>query len=61
MPTVDLKTEQWNAIVNILASAPWRDANPLLMEIGRQLQLQAQEKPAPTLPLTGNGQEARHE
>ena len=41
MPIVDLKAEQWNAIINILASAPWRDANPLLMEISQQLQQRA--------------------
>ena len=48
MPIVDLKTEQWNQVINILANAPWRDANPLLVEISQQLQ--AQQRTAVSTP-----------
>lgn len=53
--TVELKLEQWNAIISILAGAPWRDANPLLMEISQQLQAQQQRAAFPSAPTIGDG------
>jgi len=40
MPLVDLAQEEWQQIVNILATkdAPWVVTNPLLMKINQQLQ-----------------------
>ena len=35
--TVDLSDQEWGQVMQILATAPWRDANPLLMKIGEQL------------------------
>lgn len=65
MPTVSLSDKDWAQVMAILSTAPWRDANPLLMEIGRQLQSQVQNqvKPPPgaDIRLDGNGKEVRHE
>lgn len=41
MPQVDLTDQEWQAVMGILAMAPWRDANPLLMRIGEQLRAQS--------------------
>jgi hypothetical protein len=41
--TVKLEVEEWQRILQILATAAWRDANPLIMRIGEQLRMQ--EKP----------------
>jgi len=62
MPVVDLSGQEWGQVMAILSTAPWRDANPLLMKIGDQLRAQP-----PTVVHTtpaqpeGNGQEVRHE
>ena len=37
MPSVDLSESEWGQVMNIISTAPWRDANPLLMKIGEQL------------------------
>ena len=55
MPTVELKMDQWNAVISILATAPWRDANPLLMEITRQLQAQQRPQAQQGIASTGDG------
>jgi hypothetical protein len=63
MNSVVLDEQEWQQVLGILATAPWRDANPLLMKIGNQLRAQQQvaaSKQA-TPPLGGNGQEAHHE
>jgi hypothetical protein len=44
MPSVELNDQEWQQVINILATAPWAQANPLLMRIGGQLQGQ---RPAP--------------
>lgn len=41
---VDLTDQEWQQVLGILAMAPWRDANPLLMKIGEQLRLHQQER-----------------
>jgi hypothetical protein len=45
--------------MSILADAPWKIANPLLMEIGEQLRHQATMKPQ-DIRVDANGQEASH-
>ena len=42
--TVDLSEAEWNAVLNLIAMGPWREANPLLMKIGEQLQVQKQSR-----------------
>ena len=41
MPSVELSEQQWGQLMAILADAPWKIANPLLMAIGDQLRAQA--------------------
>lgn len=50
MMIVDLSHAEWQQVMALLANAPWRDANPLLMKIGAQLQAQ----PQPLNPQQGN-------
>jgi hypothetical protein len=38
--TVELTEAEWNQAINILAQAPWNVANPLLVRITQQLQVQ---------------------
>ena len=40
MPVVDLDETEWQNVLAILATAPWNQANPLLMKIGQQLRIQ---------------------
>lgn len=65
MSTVDLSDAEWQQVMGILSTAPWRDANPLLMKIGGQLQAQVRPAPIreepPSIRLDANGKEARHE
>lgn len=64
MPAVDLEPNEWGQVMAILATAPWRDANPLLMKIGQQLQAHNFRPPEADPRVErpeGNGQEARHE
>jgi len=56
MPTVELQENEWQAVVNILVTAPWRDANPLLMKITSQLQAQQQQQQPLATAHNGNGQ-----
>ena len=42
MPTVTLDDKEWNVVMQMLATQPWRDVNPLLMKIGNQLRAQAE-------------------
>lgn len=37
MATVELTEQEWQAVLGMIALAPWREANPLLMKIGDQL------------------------
>jgi hypothetical protein len=60
MPTVNLKNEQWQVLINIIASTkdfPWTMTNPLLMEISRQLQAQQIGGAPQQEPLPTNGKE----
>jgi hypothetical protein len=38
---IELPEEQWRQVLAILAQASWQAANPLIMEIGQQMQAQA--------------------
>jgi hypothetical protein len=68
MAVVELSEQKWQQVLGMISLAPWRDANPLLMEIGAQLQAQ-QPRPPTTeelkrmggIRLDANGQEVRHE
>jgi hypothetical protein len=51
MSTVDLTDQEWGQIMNILAEAPWKVSNPLLMKIGNQLRAQAQPPTAETIDM----------
>lgn len=42
MSMVELSDSEWQQVMGILALAPWRDANPLLMKIGEQLRAKQQ-------------------
>lgn len=62
MPVVELDAPEWQQVMAMISTAPWRDANPLLMKIGQQLQQQHQqfmskgEPPRDVLPSSdGNG------
>jgi len=63
MPAVVLDDNEWSAVLAILSTAPWRDANPLMMKIGGQLRTQQEfrQTGAPPVQPEGNGQEVRHE
>ena len=53
MPVVNLDANEWGQVMAILSTAPWRDANPLLMKIGEQLRLQHQVNEPPQTPQQG--------
>ena len=44
MSSVSLDDEEWQRVVTIIATAPWNQANPLLMKIGEQLRQQSLAK-----------------
>ena len=64
MPGVILEPNEWGQVMAILATAPWRDANPLLMKIGEQLRQHVQQPPEQPFEqpkahsLDGNSKEA---
>jgi hypothetical protein len=37
MSIVDLEETEWQQVIAIITTAPWRDANPLLTKISQQL------------------------
>jgi hypothetical protein len=37
---VELEEEEWQRVMAIIANASWNVANPLLMKLGEQLQVQ---------------------
>jgi hypothetical protein len=57
---VDLGEREWQQVMGLLALAPWREANPLLMKIGAQLQAQDVSGARQAPPLSGNAREAGH-
>jgi hypothetical protein len=61
MPVIEMTEQEWNQVMAILSSAPWRDANPLLIKIGSQLQPQTRPPAPAQTPTKGNSKEARHE
>jgi hypothetical protein len=56
MSTVELDDQEWQQVMNILSTAPWRDVNQLLLKVGSQLRLQQQ-----TLRRGNSGEEEQHE
>lgn len=61
MAVVQLEDVEWQQVLGLMSLGPWREANPLLMKIGQQLQQQA---PPPVNPagirLDSNGREVRN-
>ena len=65
MSTVELNDNEWGQVMSIIGDAPWKQANPLLMKIGQQLQAQAMMVATPPRQdqeprASGNGQEINH-
>jgi hypothetical protein len=60
MSSVELTEQEWQQVINMIATQPWSQANPLLMKIGQQLQRQVAIKQT-GIALDANGQEVRHE
>ena len=62
MPSIELTDTEWGQVMNILSTASWRDANPLLMKIGEQLRHQVQTRtPTPDeIRIGGNSQEVHN-
>jgi hypothetical protein len=63
MPSnVSLDDREWGQVMNILADAPWKVSNPLLMKIGDQLRAQHQPQQQAPMPhdfkVDANGKEA---
>ena len=42
---VYLSEKEWQQVMGLISLAPWREANPLLMKIGAQLQAQGAQHP----------------
>lgn len=64
MQNIVLTEQEWNQVMALLACAPWRDVNMLLMKIGGQLRAQKEPNPPQDVaPSTGNGpsKEVSHE
>jgi hypothetical protein len=68
MPIVELDDQEWQQVMAIIATAPWRDANPLLMKLGNQLRVQQRMQPhhdaAPdpiSKQIRTDGKEQHHE
>ena len=57
MIEVRLPIEQWQQVLAILATAPWAQANPLIMELGNQLRARTAESAAASA-RRGNGVDA---
>lgn len=49
MPVVRLSGEDWQRVLQVLATAPWQAVNPLIMSIGGQLAAQAPNR----MPVDG--------
>lgn len=59
MIEIKLPTDEWQRVLQILARAPWQEANPLIMAIGEQLrtaQLPAKHRAA-GMPEAPDGEE----
>jgi hypothetical protein len=56
MIEVRLSLEQWQQVLAILSTAPWAQANPLIMELGNQLRAGAEMAAKRDAAVTrGNG------
>ena len=51
--TVDLSEAEWNAVLNLVAMGPWREANPLLMKIGEQMRTQRPQVKTDDIDMRG--------
>lgn len=55
MTSIEMTDTEWQQVLNIIALAPWRDANPLLMKIGDQLRRAQQDPGSASRPAAQNG------
>ena len=53
---IRLDGDEWQRVLQILATAPWATANPLIMKIGEQLRMQ--EAAPAAQRARGNGVDA---
>jgi hypothetical protein len=53
---IRLDGDEWQRVLQILATAPWATANPLIMKIGEQLRMQ--EAATAAQRARGNGVDA---
>jgi len=47
MVKVELEEREWQAVINVLSTGPWRDVHPLLMKIGEQVRMQTNTATVP--------------
>jgi hypothetical protein len=52
---IQLDEQGWRAVLTLLAKGPWEQANPLIMEIGRQMQAQSVQAAPQTAHPRPNG------
>jgi hypothetical protein len=58
---VELDEQEWQQVINMIATAPWTVANPLLMKIGNQLRTQGLPPGQQQIrPTNADGKEAHH-
>jgi hypothetical protein len=53
--TITLQAQQWNVVLNALAEAPWRIADPVMRELTRQTAAAQQALDEPQPPAKPNG------
>lgn len=51
---IEMEEREWQAVLAVLAQAPWGQVNGLIMKIGEQMRAQAQ--PVPTGKPNGAGE-----
>jgi hypothetical protein len=55
---ISLDGDEWQRVLQILATAPWATANPLIMKIGEQLRFGAEIAAKRDAAMRGNGADA---
>lgn len=56
MTQIHLEDNEWQQVIQILSTAPWNIANPLLLKIGNQIRAQATGERAPSPPIKPLGE-----
>ena len=52
MAMVTLPIARWNQVLEVLGGQPWRDVNPLIVDIHRQIQDAINAQTAQQMPMT---------